>query len=251
MIHVNSLSVGSRLLPLSFEVKAGEIVHIIGPNGSGKSTLLSAISGLLEYQGSVMLCGQEVKRISVSALSQSRAFLNQSDRPAFNMDVVQYLSLSLPTGVSIASKEVDDAVKALTDLLEIADKLHRPIHHLSGGEWQRVRLCAICLQIWPTLNPFSKLLILDEPAAPLDIGQEVLLYKLIKKVSEMGVAVIMSNHDLNRTLQHADTALLLEQGVLHKVGPVERVLTENDLSQVFRTQVTLANVGERSVLLFE
>lgn len=251
MIHVNSLSVGSRLLPLSFSVEAGEVLHVVGPNGSGKSTLLSAIAGLLAYQGSALFDDKEVKQSSVAELAQWRAFLNQSDRPAFNIEVVQYLSLSLPSFVSVESEKVNQAVKTLAELLEIDDKLHRPIHHLSGGEWQRVRLCAICLQVWPSLNPYSKLLILDEPAAPLDIGQEVLLYKLIQKMAQMGIAVIMSNHDLNRTLKHADKAILLEQGVLHSVGPVEQVLTERALSQVFRTQVSLEKVKGNSVLLFE
>ena len=143
------------------------------------------------------------------------------------------------------------AVKELVDVLELEDKLHRSIHQLSGGEWQRVRLCAICLQIWPSLNPYAKLLILDEPAAPLDIGQEALLYKLIRKVADMGITVVMSNHDLNRTLKHADKALLLDKGVIQQVGSVDQVFEPSELSRVFKTRVQKTEFNGEPVLIFD
>ncbi|MCZ4294613.1 vitamin B12 ABC transporter ATP-binding protein BtuD [Vibrio sinaloensis] len=251
MIHVNSLSVGARLLPLSFAVERGEILHIIGPNGSGKSTLLSAVAGLLNFEGQATISDLDVAQSSLSTLAECRAYLTQSDRPAFNLDVVHYLSLSLPAFINSATSEIESVIQELAQLLEIDDKLHRSIHHLSGGEWQRVRLCAICLQIWPTLNPHARLLILDEPAAPLDIGQESLLYKLIRRVAEMGISVIMSNHDLNRTLKHADKALLLDKGVLQSFGDVVQVLSASELSRVFKTQVKHVMLDGEPILLFE
>ncbi|NVD06569.1 vitamin B12 ABC transporter ATP-binding protein BtuD [Vibrio sp. JPW-9-11-11] len=251
MIRVNSMSVGSRLLPLSFEIAAGEIVHVIGPNGSGKSTLLSALSGLTPFEGEASIGSLDVASSSVESLAQRRAFLSQNDRPAFNLDVVHYLSLSLPFWLAPERSKTEKVIAELAQLLEIADKLHRSIHHLSGGEWQRVRLCAICLQIWPTLNPQAQLLVLDEPAAPLDIGQESLLYQLIERVAEMGVTVLMSNHDLNRTLKHANKALLLEKGVLQHYGSSEQVLEPQSLSAVFNTRVSKVRVNQSSVLLFD
>ncbi|RJX72915.1 ATP-binding cassette domain-containing protein [Vibrio sinensis] len=271
MIHVNGVSVSSRLLPLSFQCKAGEIIHVIGPNGSGKSTLLSAIAGLLPYKGQVEIFDLNVASASLETLASYRAMLSQSDRPAFNLDVAQYLSLSIPNQTKgnaskinsldaktseinaskINASEINRVVNELTGLLRLEDKLHRSIHHLSGGEWQRVRLCAICLQVWPSLNPFAKLLILDEPAAPLDIGQEGLLYQLIQHVSSLGIAVIMSNHDLNRTAKYADKAVLLDKGVMQAEGPVQSVLDPELLSRVYHTQVERVMVKGQSILLFD
>lgn len=251
MIHVKSLSVGSRLLPLSLSVETGEVLHVIGPNGSGKSTFLSALSGLLECVGETFIDDVDVGKSSIETLASYRAFLSQSDRPAFNLIVAQYLMLSVPSSAQKNTTQVDATVRELAGLLELNDKLLRPIHHLSGGEWQRVRLCAICLQIWPTLNPNAKLLILDEPAAPLDIGQEGLLYQLIRKVSGMGITVVMSNHDLNRTLHNADKVLLLDNGVMQRFGEPEDVLSEAELARVFKTQVTKAMVASKPVLIFD
>jgi vitamin B12 transport system ATP-binding protein len=92
---------------------------------------------------------------------------------------------------------------------------------------------------------------LDEPAAPLDIGQEGLLYKLIRTVADMGIAVVMSNHDLNRTLHNADKVLMLDNGVLQQWGTPEYVLSEEELARVFKTSVTKAWVNDKPVLIFE
>ncbi|GAK83821.1 vitamin B12 ABC transporter ATPase component BtuD [Vibrio ponticus] len=224
---------------------------MIGPNGSGKSTLLTAIAGLLDYTGEVELEGTCLKQVSIAEMADHRAFLSQSDRPAFNIEVAHYLALSIPKHALNAQQEIEDAISQLTAILQVNDKLHRSVHQLSGGEWQRVRLCAICLQVWPTLNPFAKLLILDEPAAPLDIGQEAMLYQLIDMIAAKGLCVIMSNHDLNRTLKHADHAILLDKGVMQAVGKVDEVLTPSKLTKVFNTHVERVSVNGKEILLFD
>ncbi len=254
-MHVKHMSVGSRLLPLSFECKAGEIVHIVGPNGSGKSTLLAAISGTLSHRegmsGEVYVGDKNLLTLPLSEQSHVRGYLCQQSRPAFNVDVFQYLALSLPSGAEIADIKVRDAVNMVVELVQLQDKLHRSIQTLSGGEWQRVRLAGVCLQVWRTINPFSQFLILDEPAAPLDIAQEGLLYQLINAMAAQGIGVLVANHDLNRTLKHADKVLLLNNGVLHSSGSADTVLTEEALGEVFNTQVKKVIVDEQPYLIFD
>lgn len=254
-MHVKHMSVGSRLLPLSFECKAGEIVHVVGPNGSGKSTLLAAISGTLSHRegmsGEVYVGNKNLLTLPLSEQAHVRGYLCQQSRPAFNVDVFQYLALSLPSGAEIADIKVRDAVNMVVELVQLQDKLHRSIQTLSGGEWQRARLAGVCLQVWRTINPFSQFLILDEPAAPLDIAQEGLLYQLINAMAAQGIGVLVANHDLNRTLKHADKVLLLNNGVLHSSGNADTVLTEEALGKVFNTQVKKVIVDEQPYLIFD
>ncbi len=251
MIRVSSLHVNERLLPLSFQCNAGEILHVVGPNGSGKSTLLSAIAGVIDCSGDILLGDFDVKKNSLSELALRRAYLSQSEKPAFNLDVFQYLALSLPLNSSLKDSKVNQAVKHFAQLLKIDDKLHRSIHQLSGGEWQRVRLAGSCLQVWPEINPYSKLLILDEPGAPLDIAQEGLLYQLIAQMAQEGLAVIMANHDLNRSLRNADKVLLLDQGVVQSIGEPRKVLSEENLRNVFDTSVRCVSLDGKSYLIFD
>ncbi|WP_342607097.1 vitamin B12 ABC transporter ATP-binding protein BtuD [Vibrio tritonius] len=251
MIRIKDLQVGHRLLPLSFECEAGEVLHILGPNGCGKSTLLGALAGMTECQGEVWFDDVLVSDLSLPDLALKRAFLPQAQRPSFNLDVFQYLALSLPACIDVHDEKVLPVVNELSELLNISDKLHRSIHQLSGGEWQRVRLAGCCLQIWPTLNPYAKMLILDEPAAPLDIAQEALLYKLIAYVKLQGITVVMANHDLNRSLRHADRVVLLRKGVVESIGLPTEVLTEEMLACVFNTSVKLVDFDGKSILLFE
>ena len=250
MIEVNHLQVGQRLQPLSFQSVAGEVLHVIGPNGSGKSTLLAAIAGIIASQGLVQLEGADLLSRSLPAQAQVRAYLSQSDKPAFHLDVFQYLVLSLPQGIRYQDPRVSEVLQELISLLSLQNKLYCSIHHLSGGEWQRVRLAGSCLQIWPTLNPFGRLLILDEPAAPLDIAQERLLYDLIQRIASDGITIIMANHDLNRSLRYADKVLLLDNGVMHSLGEPRQVLTAECIRQVFHIVVQQVKIAGQPYLVF-
>lgn len=248
MITVNNLALAQRLEPLSFSLEQGEKLHIIGPNGSGKSTLLNGLAGMLPVSGSVQLGSLRLSEISYEQQARLRAFLSQSDRPGFHIRVYQYLQLScLDSG---DSHEFNRVASYLAERLSLVNKLGDSVLHLSGGEWQRVRLAGICLQVWPTLNPDARLLLLDEPAAALDIGQERLLYQLVDEVAEFGISVIMANHDLNRTLHHADKVLLLKQGKVCAFGAADDVLNESLISEVYETKVQLIQVDKQAHLLF-
>lgn len=252
MIIVSDLSVLHRFSPISFTLKPGEKLHLLGPNGSGKSSLLSGLAGMLPITtGNVNISGHRILEESVSTQSLYRAYLSQDGKPTFHIQVHQYLMLSRLENLHYDNDEFERVVRLLVVRLSLSDKLDKSILHLSGGEWQRVRLAGICLQIWPTLNPSAQLLILDEPAAALDIGQEKMLYKLVEEISGLGISVVMANHDLNRTLHHADKVLLLNQGKQIQFGEVNKVLTAETISREFNTKVSAINVNGRTHLIFD
>ncbi len=248
MMHVDNLAVDNRLDPISFSLNQGEKLHIIGPNGSGKSTLLNGLAGMIPVTGSVELAGCQLLNQGVERQAYLRAFLAQNERPGFHIEAHQYLQLSRPGNNN--NEEFERVVEYLCRRLSLLNKLGHSILHLSGGEWQRVRLAGICLQVWPTLNPESRLLLLDEPAAALDIGQERLLYELVDEVAGFGISVIMANHDLNRTLHYADKALLLDGGKLVAFDLVKKVVCEPLVREVFDTEVQMIHINGKSHLIF-
>ncbi|GMQ46789.1 vitamin B12 ABC transporter ATP-binding protein BtuD [Vibrio sp. 10N] len=250
MIQAHNLAIGTRLLPASLSFPEGQLTHVIGPNGSGKSTLLAALAGVLNYEGKVEIAGMDLAEMSLPDMAKVRAYLPQAARPAFNMPVYQYLSLSIPTEHQNGSRELDDAIAEITALLKLDNMLVRTVHHLSGGEWQRVRLAACCLQIWRPLNPLARLLILDEPAAPLDVGQEKYLNQLIELVTSQGTSVVVANHDLNTTLRRADHVVMLNNGVVEAVGCGDEVLTPDNIGSVYQTSVSKIEVNGKPLLIF-
>lgn len=242
-LALNGVACGARLHPVSVSCAPGRLVHVVGPNGAGKSTLLARSAGLLAGDGRVELDGRPLTDSSARELALHRAYLAQQQRPTALMPVFQYLSLHRPATASAAA--MDEAVAFLADHLTLRDKLARPLTQLSGGEWQRVRLAAVLLQIWPSLNPFGRLLVLDEPAAGLDVAQQAALDAVLKRLCRAGIAVLASGHDLNHSLHHADDVWLLCAGKLVAAGRAAWVMQPARLTSVFGIAFQRQQVGER------
>lgn len=249
MIIARNIALGTRLLPLNFRAEKGEIVHLLGANGSGKSTLLELLSGLIEGQGDIELNGKDMRKIDSMSLARQRAYLNQQQKPAFAIGVYQYLSLSLSAIHQLDPSAAERAVVDVCEVLGIADKLNRSTDQLSGGEWQRVRLAGVCLQVWPDINPDGKLLILDEPATALDIAQQSVMYKLIRNIADKGVSVVMSNHDINRTLWDADRVILLKSGHIVAQGSPTEVMDVETLELTFGAKLRRVEVDGQILIL--
>ncbi|AYH48642.1 MULTISPECIES: vitamin B12 ABC transporter ATP-binding protein BtuD [Dickeya] len=236
LLYLHNVSVAGRLSSVAVRCRPGELVHIIGPNGAGKSTLLALMAGLQPGDGETLLLGQAIADWSARDLARVRAYLPQHHSALALMPVFQYLQLHQPSRCDAES--VDKVVQQLAERLSLTDKLRRPLARLSGGEWQRVRLAAVLLQVWPTLNPSARLLLLDEPAASLDIAQRVALDSLLAELCRAGIAVIASGHDLNHTLHHADRVWLMSRGGLMAQGAVADVMQPETLSPVFGVAFT-------------
>lgn len=230
-LTLHNVSVGTRLLPFSAQVERGALIHIIGPNGAGKSTLLARIAGILPGEGRVMLNQQNLDALTPTELARCRGYLHQQQQPSALMPVFQYLALHQPAGCDLAL--ADSVVGDLAASLALGDKLSRPLTQLSGGEWQRVRIAAICLQLWPALNPQASLLLLDEPMNSLDISQQAAVDQILHQLTDAGISVIVSAHDLNHTQLHAHQVWMLRAGVMQDQGPTAEVMTVKSLSKLY------------------
>lgn len=227
LMQLQDVEAPGRLGPVTAAVNPAEILHLVGPNGAGKSTLLTRMAGLSAGDGEVSFNGVPLSRWHATTLSRHRAYLAQQQVPPFSMPVWHYLALHQHDKSNTTLPEDIAAALGLTD------KLGRAASQLSGGEWQRVRLAAVILQIHPKGNPDGQLLLLDEPMASLDVAQQAALDKLLSALCQAGVAIVMSSHDLNHTLRHAHRAWLLRQGKMIASGPREAVLTPPNLEKAY------------------
>jgi len=232
-----------RLHPVSAEVRQGEIVHLVGPNGAGKSTLLARMAGLSQGAGQVALNGRALTDWPAPELARHRAYLTQHQTPPFAMPVWHYLTLHQPDKTQHALQQ------EIAEKLGLADKLARPVNQLSGGEWQRVRLAAVVLQIHPQGNPVGQLLLLDEPMNSLDVAQQSGLDKLLTELRLAGVTVVMSSHDLNHTLRFASQTWLLRRGKMLASGDTPHVLTIENLTAAYDMQFKKLNADGVQILI--
>lgn len=243
LMQLQDVEAKDRLGPLSGDIHRGEILHLVGPNGAGKSTLLARMAGLTQGQGSVTFNDKSLDAWHATSLARHRAFLAQQQMPPFSMPVWHFLTLHQRHQPDTALSE------AVAAALGLSDKLGRATSQLSGGEWQRVRLAAVILQIHPQGNPDGQLLLLDEPMNSLDVAQQAALDRLLSALCEAGLTIVMSSHDLNHTLRHAHRAWLLCKGQLVASGARDRVMTPANLEKAYHIPFRRLNIEGHSVLI--
>lgn len=245
LLQLRNVRVDQRLGPIDGQVLPGELIHLVGPNGAGKSTLLARMAGLGAGQGEILFNGVNLDNWSASALAQRRGWLMQQQPPPFTLPVWHYLQLHQSCDGS------EPVMLSLAADLYLTDKLTRQVTQLSGGEWQRVRLAALFLQVHPTLNQEGQLLLLDEPLASLDVAQQARLDRVLRYFCEAGIAIVMSSHDLNHSLRYADQVWLMRQGNVLAQGEPERVLTPDRLHQAYDIDFRLLSVEGHHLLFSE
>lgn len=243
LMQLQDVEAPGRLGPLSGEIGRGEILHLVGPNGAGKSTLLARMAGLTQGKGRVMFNDTSLDAWSATSLARHRAYLAQQQMPPFSMPVWHFLSLHQPHNPDAALCE------SVAAALGLSDKLGRATSQLSGGEWQRVRLAAVILQIHPQGNADGQLLLLDEPMNSLDVAQQAALDRLLSALCAAGVTIVMSSHDLNHTLRHAHRAWLLRRGQLVASGTRDHVMTPVNLEKAYQIPFRRLNIEGHSVLI--
>ncbi|MNF58658.1 Hemin import ATP-binding protein HmuV [compost metagenome] len=242
LLEARALGIPARLSPLDLAWAGGQLVALLGPNGSGKSTLLGALAGILPAEGTVRLGGEAIADLSWPELARRRAMLPQRQPQLFHIPVFQVLSLGLDEGTEPEVR--NRAVASLCEALELEALLARDFSRLSGGEQQRVLIARTLLQLWPSLNPDGRVLLLDEPLAGLDLHHQLALLRLLKSLARQGLLVVLAIHDINLAIDWADRILCLQQGRLVSEGGIE-LIDEALLERVFQIRTDRIEAGGR------
>ncbi len=208
--HVQALS------GACFEAHKGEVTALIGDNGAGKSTLVKVLSGVIAPDGGeILLDGeptrldspQHAKRLGVETVFQDLA-LAPDLGPADNVFVGRELfkpgwrgRLRILDKAEMRRQALDAFVSMGTDVKD----MHAPVAALSGGQRQSVAICRSVM--WA-----DRVLFLDEPTAALGVRQTRNVLKLVRRVAERGVAVILISHNMTEVLEVADRIEVLRLG---------------------------------------
>jgi iron complex transport system ATP-binding protein len=226
-----------ELAALSFQARGGELTAIIGPNGSGKSTLLEIASGHLKpLSGSVLLNDEDLHRLAPRARAKLVGLARQDAPLLFSFDMREFVRQGrhphLGRGLFETAKDelwVDWAIEKTA----LGDFAGRNVAEMSGGEFQRAVLAR-------TLAQRPRLLLLDEPTANLDIGYQIEMLGLIRRLAASeNFAAIVVTHELNLAAEFADTLILLQAGRCLCQGTPEEIMRSELISSVFRTTVVV------------
>jgi iron complex transport system ATP-binding protein len=227
------VSYGSTLVlrDITFSVGKGEMLGIIGPNGSGKSTLIKAMTHLLKPdEGSVSFNGMSLGSMSRTELAKQVAVVEQDIQSDFDFTVREIVSMGRTPHQRFLAGENENDKKAIEKAIRLTriDGLSlRSFKALSGGERQRVVIARALAQE-------TGILLLDEPTSHLDIGNQVEILDMVKKLtSECGTTVVAVLHDLNLAAQYCDSLLLMQNGRVEAAGIPSSVITEANIERVY------------------
>jgi len=228
VLKVKNLHKKGKFSDINFEVHAGEVLGIAGLMGAGRTEIARAIYGLDSFDsGEILLKGKKLKiRSPKDAIREGIGYVSE-DRKALGfipeLSVKQNISLSSILNYSktgfIDEKKEEKASSKIAQQLNIkASGLNQKVMNLSGGNQQKVVIARV-------LMASPSLIILDEPTRGIDIGAKHEIYKLIKQLTESGLAVIMISSELPEILVMSNRILVLSK------GKQKTILTQKEASQ--------------------
>lgn len=232
-----SFAYGRRqvLRNVTFRAEPGQLVAVLGPNGAGKSTLFRCILGFLpRYRGEIALCGHDLRSLDRRSLARLAAYIPQSSAPVYNYTVRDTVLMGADPfhGPGPSQQETADRV---LETLGIRDLAARGINEISGGERQLALIARAMAQQ-------AKILMMDEPTASLDYGNQFRLLRQVRQLADSGYTVLLSTHNPEHAFRFATDVLVLREGGVRAWGPVKETLTEELLRDMYRIPLTVADI---------
>lgn len=247
---VNNLAFAYKEEPLwqnvSFTLDKGEVMTILGSNGIGKTTLLRVLIGFFKPlgKGSVRLitdAGDEyTPYASLKEFTEQIGYVPQVQNTAYSFLVRDYVVMGRAPHLGVFAKpkkeDYELADEVLADL-GIYQLRNRSFNTLSGGQQRQAVIARAIVQ-----QP--QLVIMDEPTNHLDYGNQFRVLQMVQKLSQKGIAVILTTHMPDQAFYlGGKTAILKPQGL--EVGQVQDILTEKALEEIYKLKIKLLYLPEQ------
>ncbi len=224
---------------VSFSLRPGEVLCLLGPNGGGKSTLLKTMLGLLPpLAGTVRIDGDDTAAWNPRRRALAFGYVPQSGAGLFAFTVAEMVLMGRTAHhAAFAPPSAEDraiADEALASLGMTA-LAHRSWLKISGGERQ-LALIARALAQQP------RVLVLDEPTANLDFGNQIRVLAQVKRLAAQGLAVIFATHHPEQAFACADHVAVLHDHRLDRIGTPDAIITAATMREVYGVEVDIVPV---------
>jgi lipopolysaccharide export system ATP-binding protein len=214
---------------VSFEVSPGEVVGLLGPNGAGKTTSFRMTTGqIVPEGGAVFFAGQDVTslpmyrraRLGMGYLSQEHSYFRKLTVEKNILAILEALPLSRELGRKLRRQERWDRTEAVLEQFGLTHIRHNNAARCSGGEKRRLEI-ARCLVCEPLL------ILLDEPFAGVDPLTKVDIRKIVRDLANHGIAILMTDHDVDEVLAATDRIYLIKDGQVLTAGTPDQIVRDD------------------------
>ena len=211
-VELKGIAYPSFTKPIDFTFQSQAFTLLVGKSGSGKSTLFQIIAQVssLPYSGQVLIDGSEISQLSIVERVQTVGILFQNPNHQFTMENLFEELIFTLENIGHPVQEIDSKIAEVVQQCRCKAILHRPIHHLSGGEKQKAALAVLF-----AMNP--RVYLLDEPFASIDRKSRIEILEILKELVSDGKTVILCDHDLSDYEAYIDHMVELRDGQLREV----------------------------------
>ncbi len=219
------------LRDLSLEVGSGEVVGLLGPNGAGKTTAFYMIVGLTPCEhGRISLDGGDITRLPMHRRAQlGLGYLPQEPSVFRKLTVAQNILAILETRPNLDREARQARLEELLAELHVDHVQDSLGISLSGGERRRVEIAR-------ALAAEPRFMLLDEPFAGVDPLSVADIQRIIKHLSEKGIGVLITDHNVRETLGICGRAYIVSQGSVIASGSAEQILANAQVREVYLGQ---------------
>jgi len=212
---------------VSLELRQGEIVGLLGPNGAGKTTTFYMVAGLVPPdRGQILLNGDDITRMPMFQRARRGIGYLSQEPSIFRKLTVEENILAILETLPITKQEREERLERLLDELKIKHLRLSKAFALSGGERRR-------LEITRALVTQPKFIMLDEPFAGVDPIAVNDIQGIVASLRERGIGVLISDHNVEQTLDIVDRAYIMFEGQVKVAGPVRELIFDDTVSTVY------------------
>ena len=221
---------------ISLAIHPGEVVCILGPNGAGKTTMLNCLANLNPVSdGGIYINGQNISTLSAKEVARSVGYVPQMILPSFDFSVLDYVVTGCAPRMGTFEKpkaeHYEAAMEAIRDM-GIEYLTEKSYMHISGGERQQVAIARALAQ-----KP--QFILMDEPTAHLDYGNQIKVLITIRRLVSQGFGVLLTTHNPDYGLLLGDKIAVLGRDRKLQFGQADDILTEELLTSLYRTPLKL------------